>query len=93
MSELGTRTVAVGFLIKIPSSREQMRCRRFAKTVTERDVTRREQYRQYAAECVRLALQPINDDRKALLLEMAERWRQLAEHVEQDEEGASPAPR
>jgi hypothetical protein len=41
-----------------------------------------EQYRRYAAECTRLALQWNDVEEKDLLLQMAERWRQLAERAE-----------
>jgi hypothetical protein len=43
-----------------------------------------EEYRQYAAECVRVAQQIQNPHDKALLLDMALRWRELAEKVESD---------
>jgi hypothetical protein len=41
-----------------------------------------EDYRRYAAECLRLARQFRSQAETALLLEMAERWRQLAERAE-----------
>jgi hypothetical protein len=43
-----------------------------------------EEYRQYAAECVRVARQIQNPHDKALLLDMALRWRELAEKVESE---------
>lgn len=39
-----------------------------------------DQYRNYAAECVRVAQQNQND--KLVLLQMAETWRRLAERIE-----------
>jgi hypothetical protein len=42
-----------------------------------------EQYRQYAAECVRLAQQSRNPSEKDTLLRMAETWRRLAEHADE----------
>jgi hypothetical protein len=42
-------------------------------------VTSRERYRQLAAECLTLAKQSQNPEHAALLLEMAEAWRELAE--------------
>jgi hypothetical protein len=40
-----------------------------------------DRYREFAAECVRVAQQSSNPDEKALLLEMAEAWRRLAERA------------
>ena len=41
-----------------------------------------EDYRRYAAECLRLAQRFRNQAEAALLLEMAERWRDLAQRAE-----------
>ena len=41
-----------------------------------------EQYRHYAAECVRLAQQSQHSPEKDMLLSMAASWRRLAEHAE-----------
>jgi hypothetical protein len=41
-----------------------------------------EQYRGYAAECVRLARHAANPTDKALLVEMAENWIRMAERAE-----------
>lgn len=43
-----------------------------------------EQYRRYAAECIRLALQSQypQEQEKDTLLSMAAAWRRLAEHAE-----------
>jgi hypothetical protein len=43
-------------------------------------MSRADRYRQFAAECVRVAQQSSNPD-KALLLEMAAVWRRLAERA------------
>jgi hypothetical protein len=52
-------------------------------------MTKAEDYRRYAAECLRLAQQPSrNQAEVALLLEMAERWRQLAEQARSRNEQA-----
>jgi len=40
-----------------------------------------EDYRRYAGECLRLAQESDNSREKALLLEMAEMWRRLAERA------------
>jgi hypothetical protein len=40
------------------------------------------EYRQYAAELIRIAQQTQNSNDKATLLDMAQRWRELAEKVE-----------
>jgi hypothetical protein len=41
-----------------------------------------EEYRRYAAECLRVAHQSNDSHDKSLLLEMAQRWRELADRVE-----------
>jgi hypothetical protein len=49
-----------------------------------------DQYRRHAAECVRLA-QLINDPaEKALLLQMAETWKRVAERAEAREDDETP---
>jgi hypothetical protein len=50
--------------------------------------SRAEQYRRYAAECVRLA--SLTDDtlEKGVLLQMAEQWQQLAAHADKDKREA-----
>jgi hypothetical protein len=50
--------------------------------------TRAEQYRRYAAECVRLA--SLTDDalEKGVLLQMAEQWQQLAARTDKDQSEA-----
>lgn len=56
--------------------------RRLGGSVMERA----EQYRRYAAECLRLTQElRLGSRGAALLLEMAERWRSLAEQVERRE--------
>jgi len=40
------------------------------------------EYRHYAAECLRVAHQSNDPNDKSLLLEMAQRWRELADRVE-----------
>jgi hypothetical protein len=39
-------------------------------------------YRRYADHCVRVALEVANPGDKALLLQMAQRWRELAEKAQ-----------
>jgi hypothetical protein len=41
-----------------------------------------ERYRRYAAECLKMAQSAANDGDKARLLQMAEKWRHLAELAE-----------
>jgi hypothetical protein len=41
-----------------------------------------ERYRNYAAECIRLAHHSTNPTDRALLVEMAENWRRRAERAE-----------
>jgi hypothetical protein len=48
-----------------------------------------EDYRRYAAECLRLAQEFRGQSEAALLLEMAERWRRLAEEAERQGGAAS----
>ena len=43
------------------------------------------QYRRYAAECLQLANSRDDVREKAMLLQMAEQWRQLAERAEREE--------
>ena len=50
-----------------------------------RVMTRAEEYRRYAAECVRVAQQTNQMENKALLLRMAEKWRELASRAEGSE--------
>jgi hypothetical protein len=38
-----------------------------------------ERFKQYAAECLRIAQNTTDDNQKARLLEMAEAWQRLAE--------------
>jgi hypothetical protein len=45
-------------------------------------MSRAGQYRRYAAECLRLATSSEDVREKAVLLQMAEQWRQLAERAE-----------
>ena len=47
---------------------------------------RAEQYRHYAAECIRLAQQSPYPPEKDMLLGMAAAWRRLAEHAERTNE-------
>jgi hypothetical protein len=45
-------------------------------------MSRAERYRNFAADCVRLAQQSTNPADKALLVEMAENWIRMAKRVE-----------
>jgi len=50
-----------------------------------------DEYRRYASECVRLAQHTSGTAEKALLLQMAETWRRLAERADArkpDDDGA-----
>ncbi len=44
-----------------------------------------EQYREYAAECLRLAQSAATDEDRARLLSMAQQWRELAEKLDEEE--------
>jgi hypothetical protein len=45
-------------------------------------MSRATEYRGYAAQCIRVARQTEKPEDKALLLEMAEKWRELADKIE-----------
>jgi hypothetical protein len=45
-----------------------------------------DRYKQYAAECLRIAQNTMDENQKARLLEMAEAWRRLAEAASKREE-------
>ena len=47
-------------------------------------MARADEYRDYAARCIRLAQGTDNPADKAMLLQMAETWRRLAHKIEQD---------
>ena len=49
-------------------------------------MTRAEEYKQYAVECVRIAQLVTNPDERMHLLEMAQKWRELAERAEREPE-------
>jgi hypothetical protein len=48
-------------------------------------MARAEDYRRYAAECIRVAQLIQNSHDKAMLLDMAQKWRELARKVEAEE--------
>jgi hypothetical protein len=48
-------------------------------------MTRAEEYRQYAAECIRVAQQIQNPHDKTMLLDMAQKWRALAAKAESED--------
>jgi hypothetical protein len=48
-------------------------------------VTPADKYTQYAAECIRVAQQICDPAQKTMLLDMAEKWRQVAESAEKKE--------
>ena len=52
---------------------------------------RAKEYRRYAAECLRVAHQSNDPNDKSLLLEMAQRWHELAERVERRDGDSSSA--
>ena len=49
-------------------------------------MTRAEEYRHYAIECARIALLVRNPEEKVHLLEMAQKWLDLSERAEREEE-------
>jgi len=48
------------------------------------DMARADEYRRYAAECLRVAQKTNNPSDKAMMLEMAQRWLELAERSERE---------
>jgi hypothetical protein len=48
-------------------------------------MARADDYARYAAECVRVAQKTPNPRDKALLLDMAQKWRELARKLEAEE--------
>ena len=53
--------------------------------VTGKKMARADDYARYAAECVRVAQKTPNPRDKALLLDMAQKWRELARKLEAEE--------
>jgi hypothetical protein len=51
-----------------------------------------DEYRSYAAECLRLAQNVTNSDDRARLLHMAQAWRDLADKIENDNLNESRGP-
>ena len=52
-------------------------------------MARTDDYARYAAECVRVALKNLTTRDKTMLLDMAQRWRELARKLEaEDDNGA-----
>ena len=49
-------------------------------------MSKADQYREHAAACLRLARRTKDDNDKALLLQMAESWRQLADRANLQEQ-------
>jgi hypothetical protein len=50
-------------------------------------MTLAEEYRQYAAECLRVAQGTTNSADKIMMLQMAQKWRELAQKAECEEKG------
>jgi hypothetical protein len=55
-------------------------------------MSKRETYRQHAAACLRLAEVQPSPEAKTLLLEMAQRWCDLAERGERGNYASGPRP-
>ncbi len=47
-------------------------------------MSKTDDYKRYAAECVRVAQHSDNPTDKAMMLAMAQKWRELAEKTERD---------
>jgi len=52
-------------------------------------MARADEYRQYATECLRVAQHTNNPSDKAMMLEMAQKWRELAERSEREDDTKS----
>jgi hypothetical protein len=50
-----------------------------------KEMSRAEEYRRYAIECVRVAQQTHNPNDKAMLLDMAHKWQELADKAEREQ--------
>jgi hypothetical protein len=81
----------LGFTSHEPGNQKELRalallaCARGTQ-VTGKKMARADDYARYAAECVRVAQKTPNARDKALLLDMAQRWRELAEKAEKREQ-------
>jgi hypothetical protein len=47
-------------------------------------MARADEYRRYATECIRVAQVTAIPEHKAMLLQMAQKWRELAEKAERE---------
>ena len=57
-------------------------------------MSRADEYRKYAADCIRVAQRSNNSDDEAMLVHMAQKWRELADKVErQGDQGDSSEDR
>jgi hypothetical protein len=52
-------------------------------------MARADEYRRYAAECVRVAQTTSNPNDKQMMLDMAQKWRELAEKAERQNQARS----
>ena len=50
-------------------------------------MARVDEYRRYAAECIRVAQQSPDPSDKTILLDIAKKWRELAHKLEAEESG------
>ena len=77
----------LGFTSHEPGNQKELRalallaCARGTQ-VTGKKMARADDYARYAAECVRVAQKTPNARDKAFLLDMAQRWRELAEKLQ-----------
>jgi hypothetical protein len=94
MFQYETDGTATKFLFKFMRLGEPIRgCAVLLGSLAERrDMGKAEQYRHYAAECIRLARQSQYPPEKDSLLRMAESWRRLAQHAETMCERKSESP-
>jgi hypothetical protein len=87
----GGRNACNGNVELLPQVPDQIRCESRNQSGVRRiplgargnfRMSRAGQYRRYAAECLRLATSSDDVREKAVLLQMAEQWRELAERAE-----------
>jgi hypothetical protein len=78
---------------RVPSPKLLTRTRNFGRSRAIRVVSRpdrgkmsrAEEYKWYAVECVRVAQQTQNPNDKAMLLDMARKWQELADKAEREQ--------
>jgi hypothetical protein len=82
MFQIETERIAAKFREFTCSAGEPIVRRGVPDNVSGEGMAKGNEYRRYASECVRLAQHTTGAAEKALLLQMAETWRRLAERAD-----------